>query len=77
MKNSFNDINNEHISFTIICRSLYILKKKFEIYKNEINKLYTKYFVKDKNDYNNISIPIIKISSFKDLLEDIFHLINI
>ncbi len=77
MKNSFNEINNEHISFNIICRSLYILKKKFEIYKNEINKVYTKFFVKDKSDYNNFSIPIIKITSFKDLLEEIFHLINI
>ena len=77
MKNSFNEINDEHISFNIICRSLYILKKKFEIYKNDINKVYTKYFVKDKSDYNNFSIPIIKITSFKDLLEEIFHLINI
>jgi hypothetical protein len=77
MKNSFNEINNEHLTYKIICRSLYILKKKFEIYKNEINTLYTKYFVKDKNDYNNISIPIIKITSFKDLLKEIFHLLNI
>ena len=77
MKNSFNEINNEHLTYKIICRSLYILKKKFEIYKNEINKVYTKFFVKDKSDYNNFSIPIIKITSFKDLLEEIFHLLNI
>ena len=61
----------------ILYRSLYLMKKKFEIYKNDINKLYTKYFVKDKNNYNNISYKIIKIYSFKSLLEEICNLIYI
>ena len=53
MQNSNNLSKNDPIMFNIICRSLFILKSKFEIYKNDINKLYTKYFVKDKNNYNN------------------------
>jgi len=64
-------------SKNILYRSLYLLKKKFEIYKNDINKLYTKYFVKDKNNYNNISCKIIKIYSFKSLLEEICNVIYI
>ena len=61
----------------ILYRSLYLLKKKFEIYKNDINKIYTKYFVKDKNNYNNITCKIIKIYSFKSLLEEVCNLIYI
>ncbi len=77
MQNSNNLSKNDPIMFNIICRSLFILKSKFEIYKNEINKLYTKYFVKDKNNYNNNTFKIIKKDSFKNLLEEICNLINI
>ena len=77
MQNSNNLSKNDPIMFNIICRSLFILKSKFEIYKNDINKLYTKYFVKDKNNYNNNTFKIIKKESFKNLLEEICNLINI
>ena len=75
MQNSYN--SEDPVFTSILYRSLYILKKKFEIYKNEINKLYILYFVKDKNNYNNIRNKIIKLSSFKQLLEEIFNLTNI
>ena len=66
----------ESVEFIILYRSLYILKKKFEKYKEDISKIYTKYFVKDKNNYNNIRCKIIKISSFKSLLQQICNLVN-
>ncbi len=75
MQNSYN--SEDPVFTSILYRSLYILKKKFEIYKNEINKLYILYFVKDKNNYNNIRNKIIKLSSFKQLLEEILNLTNI
>ena len=74
--NSDNLRNEDSKEIITLYRSLYILKKKFEKYKNEISKIYTKFFVKDKNNYNNIRCKIIKISSFKQLLEEICHLVN-
>ena len=77
MKNLYNS-EKEDSGFTLISyRSLYLLKKKFEKYKSEINKLYTVYFFKDKNNYNNIRHKIIKITSFKQLLEEVLNLTNI
>ena len=44
MKNLYNS-EKEDSGFTLISyRSLYLLKKKFEKYNSEINKLYTVYF---------------------------------
>jgi hypothetical protein len=77
MKNLYNS-EKEDSGFTLISyRSLYLLKKKFEKYNSEINKLYTVYFFKDKNNYNNIRHKIIKITSFKQLLEEVLNLTNI
>ena len=77
MKNLYNS-EKEDSGFTLILnRSLYLLKKKFEKYNSEINKLYTFYFLKDKNNHNNIRHKIIKISSFKQLLEEVLNLTNI
>ena len=74
---NLNYVNKqESLSLITIYRSLYILKKKFEKYKNEICKIDKKCFVKDKNDYNNIRCRIIKISSFKSLLKDICTISN-
>ena len=75
--NSDNNFPKEDsIEIITIYRSLYILKKKFEKYKNEINKLYTKYFIKDKSNDNNIHFKIIQVSSLKNLLEEICNLSN-
>ena len=76
MENLNNVNKQESLSLITIYRSLYILKKKFEKYKDEISNLYTKYFVKDKNNYNNIRCKIIKISSFKSLLKDVCTISN-
>ena len=76
MENLNNVNKQESLSLITIYRSLYILKKKFEKYKDEISKIYTKYFVKDKNNFNNIRCKIIKISSFKSLLKEICTISN-
>ena len=76
MENLNNSNKQESLSLITIYRSLYILKKKFEKYKDEISKIYTKYFIKDKNNYNNIRCKIIKISSFKSILKDICTISN-
>ena len=76
--NSDNLPNEDSLEIVTIYRSLYILKKKFEKYKDEISKIYTKYFIKDKKTiFDNICCKIIKISSFKSLLEEICNIINI
>ena len=74
--NSQNLPNEDSKELITLYRSLYILKKKFEKYKIEISKIYTKFFVKDKNNYNNIRCKIIKMSSFKQILGEICHLVN-
>ena len=76
--NTDNLQNEDSLEIVTIYRSLYILKKKFEKYKDEINKIYTKYFIKDKKIiFDNLCCKIIKLSSFKSLLHEICNLINI
>jgi len=76
--NTDNLPNEDSLEIVTIYRSLYILKKKFEKYKDEINKIYTKYFIKDKKIiFDNLCCKIIKLSSFKSLLHEICNLINI
>ena len=74
--NGNNFPKEDSIEFVTIYRSLYILKKKFDKYKDDISKIYTKYFIKDKNTFNNFRFKTIKISSFKPLLEQICNSIN-
>ena len=71
MQNFDNENKEGSISLITVYRSIYILKKKFEKYQNEISKIYTKYFVKDKENFTNFRFKIINLSSFKPLLEDI------
>ena len=74
--NGNNFPKEDSIEFVTIYRSLYILKKKFDKYKDDISKIYTKYFIKDKNTFNNFRFKTIKISSFKPLLEQICNSIS-
>ena len=71
MQNFDNENKEGSISLITVYRSIYILKKKFEKYQNEITKIYTKYFVKDKENFTNFRFKIINLSSFKPLIEDI------
>ncbi len=74
--NGNNFPKEDSIEFVTVYRSFYILKKKFDKYKDDISKIYTKYFIKDKNTLNNFRFKTIKISSFKPLLQQICNSIN-
>ncbi len=68
MINNSNNLNNKeeeiisieknNINMLILCRSLYILKKKFEKNKDIINKIYLKYQNENNNNNNLITIPL-------------------
>ena len=85
MKNSINDNKKENLNkikldsihLEILYRSLYILKKKFEKYKNEIKSIYTKYYPEQNKSLTQSDFPIIKIVNFFPLLQEIFEKIKI
>ena len=85
MKNSINDNKKENLNkikldsihLEILYRSLYILKKKFEKYKNDIKSIYTKYYPEQNKSLTQSDFPIIKIVNFFPLLQEIFEKIKI
>ena len=85
MKNSINDNKKENLNkikldsihLEILYRSLYILKKKFEKYKNDIKSIYTKYYPEQNKSLTQSNFPIIKIVNFFPLLQEIFEKIKI
>ena len=74
---NINKIKLDSIHLELLYRSLYIIKKKFDKYKTEINSIYTKYYPGPKNSANQNSFPITKIVNFFPLLQDIFDQIKI
>ena len=85
MKNSINDNKKENLNkikldsihLEILYRSLYILKNKFEKYKNDIKSIYTKYYPEQNKTLTQSDFPIIKIVNFFPLLQEIFEKIKI
>ena len=85
MKNSINDNKKENLNkikldsihLEILYRSLYILKNKFEKYKNDIKSIYTKYYPEQNKSLTQSDFPIIKIVNFFPLLQEIFEKIKI
>ena len=67
------EIEKSNLKLKILHHSLFILKKKFEIYKQEINKIYL------ENKQNEIDNPIItfSIENFPKILNNIFTTIQI
>ena len=74
---NINKIKLDSIHLELLYRSLYIIKKKFDKYKTEINSIYTKYYPGPKNSVNQNAFPITKIVNFFPLLQDIFDQIKI
>ena len=61
MNNVQNNLSNDNsINLILIYRSLYILKKKLEKYKEGLDNIYSKLFVKDFPDRLNNKLKIIK-----------------
>ena len=73
--NEFNklEIAKSNLKLKILHRSLFILKKKFEIYKEQINKIYLEYNQKEINN----PILIFTIEKFPQLLNNIFMISQI
>ena len=74
--NEFNrkfEIEKSNLKLKILHRSLFILKKKFEIYKEQINKIYLEY------KQNEIDNPILTfpIEKFPQILNNIFMISQI
>ena len=65
-------IKADSIRLAILYRSLYILKYKFEKYKNEVNKVYDKYYGGEKKQLESYDHRVIKTSNFFPLVQDIF-----
>ena len=74
---NINKIKLDSIHLEILYRSLYILKKKFEKYKKEINSIYIKYYPSQEIPADQNDFPIIKIVNFFPLLQDILEKIKI
>ena len=66
-------IKNDSIRLAILYRSLYILKYKFEKYKNEVNKIYDKYYGGEKTHLEPNDHRVIKTSNFFPLVQEIFN----
>ena len=69
--NEFNklEIAKSNLKLKILHRSLFILKKKFEIYKEQINKIYLEY---KQNEINN-PILTFSIEKFPQILNKNFN----
>ena len=81
MINNSNNLNNKeeeiisieknNINMLILCRSLYILKKKFEKNKDIINKIYLKYQNENNNNNNLLTIPL---EYLNEVINDIMNI---
>ena len=81
MINNSNNLNNKeeeiisieknNINMLILCRSLYILKKKFEKNKDTINKIYLKYQNENNNNNNLLTIPL---EYLNEVINDIMNI---
>ena len=56
----------------IIFSSLYILKKKFEKFKNEVNGVYDKYYGGEKKKLESYDHRVIRTTNFFPLVQEIF-----
>ena len=85
--NSKNNIQDEIIESNDPCqnsfemmalyRSLYILKRKFEIYKNQIMEIYNKYNIHEIDINDNINYYVVNIDNFDTIGLEIFENINL
>ena len=86
MINNSNNLNNKeeeiisieknNINMLILCRSLYILKKKFEKNKDIINKIYLKYQNENNNNNNNNNnnLLTIPLEYLNEVINDIMNI---
>jgi len=66
-------MKSDSIRLAILYRSLFILKYKFEKYKNEVNKVYDKYYGGEKKKLESYDHRVIKTANFFPLVQEIFN----
>ena len=67
------ELNENSLENILLYRSLYIIKRKFEIYKNVINEIYNEYDISiDKINYH----PKVNVEDFDKIAYKIFDKIN-
>ena len=72
-----NDPCQNSFEMMALYRSLYIIKRKFEIYKDQIMEIYSKYKINEIDIKDNINHYIINIDSFDAIGLEIFENINL
>ena len=75
-ENLLNNSKENSCETQILYRSIYIIKKKFEIYKTKINEIYKKYNINEFDDNLGMNFYIININNFELLIREIFKVIN-
>ena len=65
-------LKSDSIRLAILYRSLYILKYKFEKYKNEVNNVFDKYYGGEKKKLESYDHRVVKTSNFFSLVIDVF-----
>lgn len=75
-ENLLNNSKENSCETLILYRSIYIIKKKFEIYKTKINEIYKKYNINEFDDNLGMNFYIININNFELLIREIFKVIN-
>ena len=64
-KENINLMERKNIDMLILYRSLYILKKKFELYKSQINQIY------QDNKKKSTNLLVLPISNIPQILKNI------
>ena len=75
--NPYEKEKQSSLEVMVLYRSLYILKRKFEIYKEQIYQIYKKYEILYQNKKTSTKYQIkINVDNFEKILKEIFDLIS-
>ena len=76
LDNKVNDTYEDSFEILTLYRSIYIIKRKFEIYKIQIKQIYNKYNINEFNNNIGINFYIINTDNFDLIAKEIFETIN-
>ncbi len=76
LDNKVNDTYEDSFEILTLYRSIYIIKRKFEIYKIQIKQIYNKYNINEFNNNIGINFYIINTDNFNLIAKEIFDTIN-
>ena len=76
LDNKVNDTYEDSFEILTLYRSIYIIKRKFEIYKIQIKQIYNKYNINEFNNNIGINFYVINTDNFYLIAKEIFNIIN-